>query len=135
LRRLTCGQLLSPHGCEENALDARRQCCDHFAHAAGLDQRFQKRGIAFENTAVNRRDCRNDLPISAEQCIAKLKDAQIRPGSRSDTGDHVEHGTRRPVGPSLGEDQRRCCRRAGDAGMAMDQEMTVRRIDEIAAEG
>jgi hypothetical protein len=112
---------------------ARRQCCDDFPDAAGVDQRFQKRGIAFENTAINRSDCRSDLTVAGEQRIAKLKNAQIRPGSRSYIGDHVEHGTRRPVGPSLGQDQRSCCRRARHASMAMDQEMTLRRIDELPA--
>src|SRR5437763_1485029 len=77
----------------------------NFAAATTLDHGFRQPRFALERAAVMPPNGFHDLAVTAKDFIAELEEAKIGPGTRSQTGDFLQHLGSWPVGAGLRHDQ------------------------------
>ena len=77
----------------------------------------------------------DDFTATLKELVAKFENAQIGPGARTLSDNHLQRLLGRPIRARLRQDQRRRCGRARDPRMAMDEEMRASCLGEIASEG
>src|SRR5689334_21998958 len=69
-----------------------------FATSSTLDHGIGQPRFARDGASVMRPCGFYDLAAAAQDLVAELEDAQIRPGARPQPDDFLQHFTRRPIG-------------------------------------
>jgi len=74
--------------------------------------------------SVDPADRGGEAAIAPEALVGKFDHPGVRPGLRPDLHQPVDQGDLEFTGKGLRQDHQHCCGRAGNAHMAMDQQVT-----------